>query len=436
VRIAELRATPIAVKDPPLRSAFGLHAPFALRTIVEVVTDDGVVGLGETYGGDAPQRAFEAVRPLVVGRDPYELTPLRVALEAGDRTPGRADRGAAATRSSTPARARGLPERGSEGAWAWEARTFGPTQLFGAVEVACLDAIGKSTGRRVCDLLGGAVRERIDFAAYLFFKQPREGDGWGEVLTPEAVVAEARTMRDRYGYRSLKLKGGVLEPDREADAILCLREEFGPDVPLRLDPNAAWSVETAQRIAARLAGALEYLEDPVPGIDGMSAVAATAPMPLATNMCVTAFAHLPEAIAKRAVAIVLTDHHMWGGMRATVELGRICRVFGLGVSMHSNSHLGISLAAMTHVAAAVPELTYACDTHYPWQVEDVIAGGKLAIRDGAVEVPCGPGLGVELDRDALGTLHEQYLRAGLVVRDDVAEMRKIEPDWRPHVGDW
>ncbi len=409
MRIAELRATPIAIKDPPLRSAFGLHAPFALRTIVEVVTDDGVVGLGETYGGEAPLRAFDAVRPLVVGRDPYELTPLRVALESrdGDRPSG----------------------------WAWEARTFGPAQLFAAVEVACLDAIGRATGRRVCDLLGGAVRERVDFAAYLFFKHAG-GDEWGEVLTPDAVVAEARTMRERYGYRSLKLKGGVLEPDREAETILCLREAFGPAVPLRLDPNAAWSVVTARRIAARLEGALEYLEDPVPGIDGMSAVAAEAPMPLATNMCVTSFAHLPEAIAKRAVAIVLSDHHMWGGMRATVELGRLCRVFGLGVSMHSNSHLGISLAAMTHVAAAVPELTYACDTHYPWQVEDVIVGGKLAIRDGAVAVPRGAGLGVELDRDAVGALHEQYLRAGLVVRDDVVEMRKVEPGWQPHVGDW
>jgi glucarate dehydratase len=407
--VTDLRATAVAIKDPPLRSAFGLHAPFALRTIVEIETDEGIVGLGETYGGDAPLAAFAAVRSIVVGRDPYDLTPLRLAIDRrdGDRRDG----------------------------WAWEARTFGRAALFSGIEVACLDAIGRRTGRRVCDLLGGAARERIDFAAYLFFKHAGD-DAWGEVLSPDAIIAEARTMRERYGFRSLKLKGGVLDPDLEVEAILGLRRAFGSDVPLRLDPNAAWSNATADRIAGRLEGSLEYLEDPVPGIDAMSAVAAHAPMPLATNMCVTSFAELPEAIAKRAVAIVLSDHHMWGGMRATVELGRLCRVFGLGLSMHSNSHLGISLAAMTHVAAAVPELTFACDTHYPWQVEDVIRGGKLAIEDGAVAVPDGPGLGVELDRDALGALHDQYLRAGLTVRDDAAQMRKIEPAWRRHVGDW
>ncbi len=407
--VTDLRATPVAITDPPLRSAFGLHAPFALRTIVEIETDEGIVGLGETYGGEAPLAAFAAVRALVVGRDPYDLTSLRLAIERhdGDRPDG----------------------------WAWEARTFGPAALFSAIEVACLDAIGKRTGRRVCDLLGGAARQRVDFAAYLFFKHAG-ADAWGEVLSTDAIVAEARIMCARYGFRSLKLKGGVLDPDLEVEAILGLREAVGPDVPLRLDPNAAWSVATADRVAKRLEGALEYLEDPVPGIDAMSAVAARAPMPLATNMCVTSFAHLPDAVAKRAVAIVLSDHHMWGGMRATVELGRLCRAFGLGLSMHSNSHLGISLAAMTHVAAAVPELTFACDTHYPWQTEEVIVGGKLAIEDGAVAIPDGPGLGVELDRDALGALHEQYLRAGLTVRDDAAQMRTVDPAWRRHVGDW
>jgi len=409
VIVTDLRATPIAVGDPPLRSAFGLHAPFALRTIVEVDTDEGVTGIGETYGGEAPLRALERARPAVVGRDPWQLTPLRVELERrdGDRPAG----------------------------FAWESRALAGPALFSAIEVACLDAIGKATRRPVVDLLGGRVRDRVPFAAYLFFKHARD-DGWGEVMTADAVVAEARTMRKWYGFRSLKLKGGVLEPDREAEAILALREAFGPDVPLRLDPNAAWSIATGLRIAGRLRGALEYLEDPTPGIDGMSEVARGAPMPLATNMCVTQFDHLAPAVAKKAVGVVLTDHHMWGGMRATVELGRICRTFGLGVSMHSNSHLGISLAAMVHVAAAVPELTYACDTHYPWQTDEVIKGGKLRFEDGSIAVPDGAGLGVELDRDALERLHEQYKRCGLTLRDDVTEMRKVEPDWRPHVGDW
>jgi glucarate dehydratase len=409
VRITALRATPIAISDPPLRSAFGLHAPFALRTIVEVDTEDGVTGLAETYGGEAPQRAFNAVRDLVVGRSAYELTPLRseIAGTAADKPEG----------------------------WMWEARTFGHGALFSAIEVACLDAIGKATGRRVCDLLGGAVRETVDFAAYLFFKHAGD-DEWGEVMTPTAMVGEARAMVERYGYRSLKLKGGVLDPDREVETIFCLRDAFGPGIPLRLDPNAAWSGATARRVADRLAGTLEYLEDPVPGIDGMAAVAAATEIPLATNMCVTEFAHIPEAVAKRAVAVILADHHMWGGMRATAELGRMCDTFGLGLSMHSNSHLGISLAAMVHVAAAVPELTYACDTHYPWQTEDVITGGRLRIEGGSVALPPGPGLGVELDRDALARLHEQYTRAGLAARNDAAELRKVDPAWRPHVGDW
>ena len=119
---------------------------------------------------------------------------------------------------------------------------------------------------------------------------------------------------------------------------------------------------------------LEYLEDPAPGIDGMAQVARLAPMPLATNMCVVAFAHLPPAIRAGSVQVVLSDHHYWGGLRRSRLLAGICETFGLGLSMHSNSHLGISLAAMVQLAAATPNLTYACDTHWPWKTEDVVAG--------------------------------------------------------------
>ena len=194
-------------------------------------------------------------------------------------------------------------------------------------------------------------------------------------------------MCSEYGFKSIKLKGGVFPPDEEVAAILALREAFGPDVPLRLDPNAVWKVETAIAAGHKLAGALEYYEDPVRGQEAMAEVRRALDIPLATNMATTAFEHLPGSVRLGSEDIILSDHHFWGGLRASVELARICRTFGRGLSMHSNSHVGISLAAMTHLAAAVPDLTYACDTHYPWQSEEVLVGGRFTFEEGALRVP-------------------------------------------------
>jgi glucarate dehydratase len=121
---------------------------------------------------------------------------------------------------------------------------------------------------------------------------------------------------------------------------------------------------------------------------------------------------------------------------ASVELARICRTWNIGLSMHSNSHMGISLAAITHLAAAVPNLTFACDTHYPWQAEEIVGGGKLRFEDGALLVPTGPGLGVELDRAQLKRMHEQYLAAGIEHRDDEIEMQKVDPGWKRKLPRW
>jgi glucarate dehydratase len=242
-------------------------------------------------------------------------------------------------------------------------------------------------------------------------------------------------MVDGWGFGSLKLKGGVLPPDEECAAIEALHDAF-PDLPLRLDPNGAWTVDTSVKVAERLAGVVEYLEDPTPGIDGMAQVSARTDVPLATNMCVIAREHLPPAIAADAVQIVLSDHHLWGGLRASLLLAGITETWGLGLSMHSNSHLGVSLAAMTHLAAATPNLTYACDTHYPWKTQDVIVPGVLEFADGSVACPTGPGLGVELDRDALGLLHEQYLRCDVRRREDTVYMRSVQPDFTPNASRW
>jgi glucarate dehydratase len=180
---------------------------------------------------------------------------------------------------------------------------------------------------------------------------------------------------------------------------------------------------------------LEYLEDPTPGIEGMAAVAREVTMPLATNMCVVGFDDLPQAIAERAVGVILSDHHYWGGLRKVQELAAICDTFDLGLSMHSNSHLGISLAAMTHVAAAVPNLTYALDTHWPWKSEDVIVDA-FTFHDGSLAVSTLPGLGVELDRDALARLHEQYVKCGITERSDTRYMQSIQPTYDPTLPRW
>ncbi|WP_238007079.1 glucarate dehydratase family protein [Dactylosporangium sp. AC04546] len=409
MRIAGATVTPVAFPDPPLLNSAGVHEPWALRTIVELTGDDGVTGIAETYG-DAPhlQLVRTAARTLA-GIDPFDLAAVRRSVAAVVAGHDGADR------------------HGLTGTPDAVAKVFAP------FEVACLDLQARTIGRPVHVLLGGRHRDSVAFSAYLFYKWAAHPDappdGFGAALDPDGIVAQARALVDRYGFRSIKLKGGVFEPDAEIDAIRALRDAF-PDHPLRLDPNCAWSVDTSRKVAAATDGLLEYLEDPTPGIDGMAAVAREAGMPLATNMCVVRFADLRPAFTRGAVGVVLADHHYWGGLRASADLARMCDTWGVGVSMHSNSHLGISLAAMVQLGAAVPNLTYAADTHTPWQDGVDVVTAPLPILDGAVAVPDGPGLGVELDRDMLARLHENYLRCGVRVRDDTAYMRTVDPAFR------
>jgi glucarate dehydratase len=417
--ITEVVVTPIAFPDPPLLNSSGVHEPWALRTIVEVHTGDGLVGLGETYG-DLPHLELvrRAANPLT-GLDVFDLNGLtaRIAAVVGGVDAPDAH---GLTGGSSPAKTL--------------ARVVSP------YEVACLDLQGRALGRPVYDLLGGKVRDAVPYSAYLFYKWAghpgAEPDEWGAALDPAGLIDQAKRLIQEFGFGSIKLKGGVFPPGQEIEAIRALRQEF-PDLPLRLDPNTAWTVKTSVMVAEETDGLLEYLEDPTPGNPGMAEVAKRAPMPLATNMCVVSFADLPEAVALGSVGVVLSDHHYWGGLRASQRLAGICETFGLGLSMHSNSHLGISLAAMTQLAAATPTLAYACDTHTPWQSGvDVVQPGVLRFERGAVPVPDGPGLGVDLDRDALGRMHEDYLRCGLRQRDDTGYMRRIMPDFDPALPRW
>lgn len=415
--IAEVRVTPILITDPPLLNLQGVHQPYTPRTIVEVITEDGSSGLGETYGDLDYLRLAEAFAPKLAGSD-LTVNGLGVRVAACARQ-------VRAARIDNTVQAEGL--RGSR---TQEKIAASVTSAF---EVAIFDALGHELGMPVHALLGGKVRDAVEYSAYLFYRwaehpgpdEPR--DDWGAALDPAGVVAQAKRMADDYGFTSFKLKGGVFEPAQEVSAILALHEAFG-EQPLRLDPNGAWSVETSLEVAARLNGVLEYLEDPTTGTANMAEVARKSALPLATNMCVTAFDEIPEAFRLDAVQVVLSDHHYWGGLRATQDLAAICRTYGVGLSMHSNTHLGISLAAMTQVASTVPSLNHACDTHRPWQAEDVITEPHT-FSGGMVKVSDAPGLGIELDRDALAALHQRWLDSDVRRRDDAAAMRRVDPAW-------
>lgn len=419
MKIKHIRVTPIAFKDAPLLNASGIHEPYALRSIIEVESDNGFIGLGESYGDAPVLSVLQAMQESLLGLDPFDLNGLRAqVIQTVARLQPGANPGAELAPGSHPSKQ--------------------VANAYSAFEVAFLDLQARSIGVPLVDLLGGAVRREVPFSAYLFLKyaehiqSPYKPDRWGEAISPEQVVAQARTMIEENGFQSIKLKAGtLLGPEHEVACMKALKQAF-PGIPLRIDPNGNWSLETSIRMAELLGDDLQYYEDPCPGLDGMAELHRRTGLPLATNMVVTDFDEFRRSIALNSVQIVLADHHYWGGLRDTQILSRMCETFGLGVSMHSNSHLGISLMAMTHVAAAVPNLSYACDTHYPWQEadEEVIKGGKLPIRNGCVAITDAPGLGVELDYDQLAKLNDQYLTCGIRQRDDVRQMQKYDPDWK------
>ena len=421
-KISGIITTPIAITDPPLLNCAGVHAPYALRIILEIETDIGIIGISEIPGNIETEEAIKKVSPKLIGTDVFNMHLIsKLTNEVFYHDEDEDLRG-------------GAP---------WDQRIG--IHVFSAIEVACWDVIGKILDRPVCDLLGGKMRDLVPFSAYLFYKYEGAGgdlgyntdpnaEGWAaarqrEATSMEGIVDQAIDMCAAFGFNSIKLKGGAFSPEKEVEDCLAIRREFGRSMPLRFDPNAVWSLATGIKWAKVLKDDLEYLEDPVRGQTHMAALRKEVDISLATNMCTTSLSDIPSSIEMHSEDIILSDHHFWGGLKATMQLYSICKTIGRGFSMHSNSHLGISMAVMVHIGAALPVFDHEFDTHYPWQSEDVIVGGKLKIEGGCVEVPRGPGLGVEIDRKQLIKLHEDFLKCGLTKRDDEAEMKKINPEW-------
>lgn len=408
MKIVDIRATTVTVPlEAPLRHAAGAHWGRFVRTIVEVETDEGIVGLGEMGGGgESAENQFRAMKQYLVGHNPANLEEMRFKI-------------ANPTASLYNNR----------------------TQILAALEFACLDILGQKWNVPVYEILGGKLHSEVPFASYLFFRYANSKTGKGEVRTPEQLVAHAKELKEEYGFTSHKLKGGVFHPEYELECFRALAEELGAkdsDGKLnknkgdsfRFDPNAAWSTEQAIWFGQQIEDIRnDYYEDPVFGLNGMRRTREMVRIPLATNTIVVNFEQLATNILDTAVDVILLDTTFWGGIRPCVKAAAICETFQLGVAVHSSGELGIQLATMLHLGAVIPNLTFAADAHYHHLTDDIIEGGKFEYVNGKIKVPDAPGLGVKLNRDKLNEYSELYKELGGYSYDK----DPLRPDWSPIV---
>jgi len=396
MKITDIRATTVTVPlEAPLRHANGCHWGRFVRTIVEVETDEGIVGLGEMGGGgESAEAVFRAMKQYLVGHNPANLDEMRFLI-------------ANPTASLYNNR----------------------TQILAALEFACLDIIGQKWNVPVYEILGGKLQDKVPFASYLFFRYASSRDRDGEVRTIEQLVDHAKDLKQKYGFTSHKLKGGVFHPKYELECYRALADELEGD-SFRFDPNAVWSTEQAIWFGQQIEDITnDYFEDPVYGLNGMRRVREKVRMPLATNTVVVNFEQLATNVLDTAVDVILLDTTFWGGIRQCVKAATICDTFQLGVAVHSSGELGVQLATMLHLGAVIPNLTFAADAHYHHLMDDVVEGGKFEYKDGAIAVPTGSGLGVKLNRDKIAEYSELYKRLGSYPYDQ----DPLRPGWTPTI---
>ena len=399
--IAAIRATPVTVPlEAPIRHSNGAHWGRFVRTIVEVESADGYVGLGEMGGGgEDASRAFAALADYLRGHDVFRLEAMRFAI-------------------CNPT------------ASLYNNRT----QLHAAIEFACLDIMGQKLGVPVHALLGGKLRDTVEFASYLFFRYNDPKSSRGEVRTPEQLTAHARALKRKHGFRVHKLKGGVYPPAYELAAYRALAKAF-PDDRFRYDPNSALSLADAIDFGRGIEELRnDYFEDPVWGMPQLARLKEFVSIPIATNTVIVNFEQLAANVETRAVDVVLLDTTFWGGIRPCIKAAGVCETLGMGVAVHSSGELGIQLATMLHLGAVLPNLGYAADAHYHHLTDDVITGGKMKYANGAIRVPDGNGLGIALDREKLRQYNELFRERGGYPYD----RDPGRPGWYPTVPnhDW
>ncbi len=425
--VTEVLVVPVAGHDSMLLNLSGAHGPFFTRNIVIIKDSSGHTGVGEVPGGEGIRKTLEDARSLVVGQHIGQYNNILNAV-----------RKAFADRDS-----------GGRGLQTFDLRIM--IHAVTALEAALLDLLGQYLSVPVAALLGeGQQRESVEVLGYLFYVGDRkktdlpylsgesEKDDWlrlrhEEAMTPDSVVRLAEAAHERYGFNDFKLKGGVLSGDEEMKAIAALAERF-PQARITIDPNGAWSLDEAVRLCRGKNDLLAYAEDPCGAENGYSGREVMAEfrratgLPTATNMIATDWRQMGHAMLLQSVNIPLADPHFWT-MQGSVRVAQLCHEWGLTWGSHSNNHFDISLAMFTHVAAAAPGNITAIDTHWIWQDGQYLTKDPLQIVDGKIGVPDRPGLGIEIDMDALEKGHELYRSNGLAGRDDSIAMQYLIPNW-------
>lgn len=424
--VTSVEVVPVAGYDSMLLNLSGAHGPFFTRNVVIVTDSSGNTGLGEVPGGEKIANTIREAAPLLVGQSLGRYRQLLHTISA--RFEGR--------------------DSGGRGLQTFDLRTT--VHAVTGLESALLDLLGQHLGVPVAELLGeGQQRAAVPVLGYLFYVgdvartelpylTEDGGDRWMQLrrrpaVTAEAVVELAVAAQERYGFADFKLKGGVFDPHVEVDAVRALHERF-PAARITVDPNGAWLVREAVAVCSGLDDVLAYVEDPCGAEAGFSGRETMAEfkrqtgLRTATNMIATDWRELAHAIRTDAVDIPLADPHFWT-MAGSVRVAQLCHDFGLTWGSHSNNHFDISLAMFTHVGAAAPGDITALDTHWIWQDGQALTKEPLQITGGEIAVPTRPGLGIELDRDALAAAHELYLEHGLGARNDAIAMQYLIEDW-------
>lgn len=430
--VVDMQVIPVAGHDSMLMTLSGAHGPFFTRNLVILKDSAGHTGIGEIHGGDYTCDALKSCIPLVVGK---QIGTYRKILDSIHK---------ASSRSA---------EDDGEGIQSLDiSKLKFVVKAEWAIECALLDLLGQYLDLPVCELLGdGKQRDKVETLGYLFYVSDKKKadlpyldecysvDSWfklrrEEMLTPERIVEQACTLNDKYGFKNFKLKGGVLAGAEEMEAIKALKKQF-PEGRINIDPNGAWSLEEAVRICKPMEGVLTYIEDPCGPEAGFSSREIMAEfknavnLPVATNMIATDWRQFYHAAALKSVDIVLADPHFWG-FGGSVRMAQILNDWGLTWGSHSNNHFDITLTAFAHVAAAAPGNPTALDTHWIWQDGQNLLDDTPQIKDGYLEVPTKPGLGVTINMDKVMEANKLYNQLPYHDRNDAEAMQYLIPNWK------